>query len=180
MFELSQWRNKTSTGGSNSTPKPKRSLLPFPSAEAPPPLPSFPSSPPYLPTNSTCYPRRPSLLSYSLSFSLLAVALCCHPPAFPLHLSRARFANNKTTPERRGTAAWRAFRPSFSPVLLSLSLSLCVSFCLSSLLAPFYPSTSFPRSGAPPLPLLFGVEAAAFRNASTSHREQKAKVGGAR
>lgn len=50
LFELSQWRNKTSTGGSNSTPKPKRSLLPFPStAEAPPPF----SLPPYLPCSPT-------------------------------------------------------------------------------------------------------------------------------
>lgn len=99
LFELSQWRNKTSTGGSNSTPKPKRSLLPFPSAaEAPPPF-SLPPYPPCSPTHH-CYPTVSS-------------------PGPP---SCTRSANNKTTPER-GTTAWRAFRPFLSFSLLSLAIS---------------------------------------------------------
>jgi len=102
------------TGGrrrSNSTPKPRRSLLPFRST--PPPLPPL-----TLPDHSLVHQRADYYPSPRLR----------SPSA--LSLFYVRSANNKTTLERRGIAAWRAFRPSFPPrsiILSPLSLSLCAA-----------------------------------------------------
>lgn len=145
LFELSQWRNKTSTRGSNSTPKPKRSLCCLSPRRAEAPLPSLPlpSSPVLLPCSPTPTRRATPRLRILSPFSLPS--------------SCVGSANNKTTP--RALWHYRFHRVAFRLPFLRF---------LSYFHLPSFPVTPFPRSRAHHLFRRFAVEAAAFRNASTS------------